>query len=109
MLFRSGQDGIEVLNVFAPRDELSPRSQHSRAGNAACIDCVAQLGVAVNSRVTQVANRGDTALQVFSCRLCAHQNALARRFNDGQQQAGGASGTHKRDGEVVDAEFEDVN
>jgi molecular chaperone DnaK len=28
---------------------------------------------------------------------------------DGQQQAGGASGTHKRDGEVVDAEFEDVN
>jgi len=28
---------------------------------------------------------------------------------DGQQQAGGASGAHKRDGEVVDAEFEDVN
>jgi molecular chaperone DnaK len=28
---------------------------------------------------------------------------------DGQQQAEGASGTHKRDGEVVDAEFEDVN
>jgi molecular chaperone DnaK len=28
---------------------------------------------------------------------------------EGQQQAGGASGTHKRDGEVVDAEFEDVN
>jgi molecular chaperone DnaK len=28
---------------------------------------------------------------------------------DGQQQADGASGTHKRDGEVVDAEFEDVN
>jgi len=28
---------------------------------------------------------------------------------DGQQQAGGASGPHKRDGEVVDAEFEDVN
>ena len=28
---------------------------------------------------------------------------------DGQQQSGGASGAHKRDGEVVDAEFEDVN
>ena len=28
---------------------------------------------------------------------------------DGQQQTGGASGAHKRDGEVVDAEFEDVN
>jgi molecular chaperone DnaK len=28
---------------------------------------------------------------------------------DGQQQAGSASGAHKRDGEVVDAEFEDVN
>jgi len=28
---------------------------------------------------------------------------------EGQQQAGGTSGTHKRDGEVVDAEFEDVN
>jgi len=28
---------------------------------------------------------------------------------DGQQQAGGASGSQKRDGEVVDAEFEDVN
>lgn len=28
---------------------------------------------------------------------------------DGQQQAGGASGAPKRDGEVVDAEFEDVN
>ena len=27
---------------------------------------------------------------------------------DGQQQPGGASGAHKRDGEVVDAEFEDV-
>ena len=27
---------------------------------------------------------------------------------DGQQQTGGASGAHKRDGEVVDAEFEDV-
>jgi molecular chaperone DnaK len=25
------------------------------------------------------------------------------------QQTGGASGAHKRDGEVVDAEFEDVN
>jgi len=28
---------------------------------------------------------------------------------DGEPQAGGASGAHKRDGEVVDAEFEDVN
>jgi molecular chaperone DnaK len=28
---------------------------------------------------------------------------------EGQQQAGGTSGAHKRDGEVVDAEFEDVN
>jgi len=28
---------------------------------------------------------------------------------DGQQQTGGASGAHKREGEVVDAEFEDVN
>src|SRR5215468_8228398 len=28
---------------------------------------------------------------------------------DGQQQTGDASGAHKRDGEVVDAEFEDVN
>jgi len=28
---------------------------------------------------------------------------------DGQQQPGGASGAHKREGEVVDAEFEDVN
>jgi len=28
---------------------------------------------------------------------------------DGQQQTGSASGAHKRDGEVVDAEFEDVN
>jgi molecular chaperone DnaK len=28
---------------------------------------------------------------------------------DGQQQTGDASGTRKRDGEVVDAEFEDVN
>jgi hypothetical protein len=28
---------------------------------------------------------------------------------DGQQQARGASGSQKRDGEVVDAEFEDVN
>jgi molecular chaperone DnaK len=28
---------------------------------------------------------------------------------DGQQQTGGASGAHKKDGEVVDAEFEDVN
>jgi len=28
---------------------------------------------------------------------------------DGQQQTGGTSGAHKREGEVVDAEFEDVN
>ncbi len=28
---------------------------------------------------------------------------------DGHEQTGGASGAHKRDGEVVDAEFEDVN
>jgi molecular chaperone DnaK len=28
---------------------------------------------------------------------------------DGQQQTSGASGAPKRDGEVVDAEFEDVN
>jgi molecular chaperone DnaK len=28
---------------------------------------------------------------------------------DGQEQTGGASGTQKQDGEVVDAEFEDVN
>jgi molecular chaperone DnaK len=40
-----------------------------------------------------------------------YKQAASSQASDapGQQQAGGTSGAHKRDGEVVDAEFEDVN
>ena len=83
---RLGKGRIEVLNVFAARNELACGGQDSRTRDTACIDGVTQFGIAVNSGMAKIANGGDAALQVFARHLRAEQGAFARRLDDGQQQ-----------------------
>src|SRR5437762_389356 len=60
------KSGIQILDVRASGDEFASGSQNPGAGNAAGIDRVTQFGVSVDARVTEVADRGEAALQVFA-------------------------------------------
>jgi len=64
-----GERGIETLNVRAAQDQLASRGQDPGARNATGIDGIAQLSIAVNARVAQVTDCGDTALEIFSRQL----------------------------------------
>src|SRR5213078_4382229 len=83
-----GKGWIEILNVRAARDQFASGSHDSRTRDTAGLDRVPQFCVAVNTRMNKVANRGDTALQVFASQLCGHQSALTRGFDDSQQHPG---------------------
>src|SRR5262249_13869145 len=80
-----GHGRIKIVEVRTWCDQFPPGRQDSWARDAACVDRVTQLRVAVNTRVAKVANGRNTALQVFSSQLCSDQSPLARRFYDGQQ------------------------
>ena len=62
---RVGNGRIETPNVPTARNEFASGSKDSRAGDAACVDGVAQFGIAINARMAKVTNRRDAALQNF--------------------------------------------
>ncbi len=57
-----GKRRIQILNIVTSRDEFASRSENPRARNTAGINRIAQFGVSVDARVTEIPNRGDSAL-----------------------------------------------
>ncbi len=70
---RFGKRGIEILNIGTQRHKLASGRQDPGAGDAAGIDGIAQLGIAVNTGVSKIAHRSETTLQVFASH-CAPSN-----------------------------------
>src|SRR5262249_47954646 len=85
---RVRERGIEVLKIVPARDQLAPGRQNPRTRDAACVDRVAQLRVAINAGMAKNANRGDAALQVFASILSTLECAFGGRFHDSQQVRG---------------------
>src|SRR5262249_11472557 len=82
-----GQSRVEILEVRTLSDQFASRSQYPWANHTAGVDCIAQLRVAVNPGMAEVANGRDAALQVFARCLRTHQAPLGRRFHDGEQES----------------------
>ena len=81
-----GDRGIKGLEVPARRRKLARSSQNSGTGDAARIDGVAQRGIAIDSGVPEVADGGETTLEVFASHLRAQQDAFRRGLRGHRQQ-----------------------
>lgn len=92
---REQRDNLPAADVSAVESALNEGREALKGEDVAAME-------RAREQINQVAHRLAEAMY----KQAASSQAAGA---DGQQQAGGASGTHKRDGEVVDAEFEDVN
>jgi molecular chaperone DnaK len=92
---REQRDNLPAADVSAVESALNEGREALKGEDVAAME-------RARDQINQVAHKLAEAMY----KQAASSQASG---TDGQQQAGGASGTHKRDGEVVDAEFEDVN
>jgi len=92
---REQRDNLPAADISAVESALNEGREALKGEDVAAME-------RARDQINQVAHKLAEAM---------YKNAASSQASgtDGQQQAGGASGTHKRDGEVVDAEFEDVN
>ena len=92
---REQRDNLPAADVSAVESALNEGREALKGEDVAAME-------RARDQINQVAHKLAEAMY----KQAASSQAAGA---DGQQQAGSASGTHKRDGEVVDAEFEDVN
>src|SRR5499426_3007051 len=92
---REQRDNLPAADVSAVESALNEGREALKGEDVAAME-------RARDQINQVAHKLAEAMYKQAANA---QTAGA----EGQQQAGGTSGAHKRDGEVVDAEFEDVN
>jgi molecular chaperone DnaK len=92
---REQRDNLPAADISAVESALNEGREALKGEDVAAME-------RARDQINQVAHKLAEAMY-------KHAASSQASGTDGQQQAGGASGTHKRDGEVVDAEFEDVN
>jgi molecular chaperone DnaK len=92
---REQRDNLPAADISAVESALNEGREALKGEDVATME-------KARDQINQVAHKLAEAM---------YKQAASSQASDttGQQQAGGASGAHKRDGEVVDAEFEDVN
>jgi len=92
---REQHDKLPAADISAVESALNEGREALKGEDVAAME-------RARDQINQVAHKLAEAM---------YKQAASSQASDaaGQQQAGGASGAHKRDGEVVDAEFEDVN
>src|SRR6478609_4941171 len=82
---RLGQSRIEILDI-AIFKKLATGSEDSRARYATGVNRIPESSVSINSRMAEVANSGESTLEVLTRQLRAHQDALGGRLDNSQQQ-----------------------
>jgi molecular chaperone DnaK len=92
---REQRDNLPAADISAVESALNEGREALKGEDVAAME-------RARDQISQVAHKLAEAMYK---QAASAQEAGA----DGQQQARGASGSQKRDGEVVDAEFEDVN
>jgi len=91
---REQRDNLPAADISAVESALNEGREALKGEDVAAME-------RARDQINQVAHKLAEAMY--------KQAASSQAAGADGQQAGGASGTHKRDGEVVDAEFEDVN
>ena len=92
---REQRDNLPAADISAVESALNEGREALKGEDVAAME-------RARDQINQVAHKLAEAMYT---QAASSQTSGA----DGQQQTGSASGAHKRDGEVVDAEFEDVN
>ena len=62
------------------------RGHDARAGKPSAIDGITQGNVAVHAGVANIADRGDSGLEIFACEFRAMQRALRGAFGGDDAQ-----------------------